>query len=224
MAKCLNCNIEFTPKRKTAMYCSDPCRQENHKKLKEQNVIQVPKSNPVSFMGFGSPGSNSISGNPAVDFLLTKVQHENLALQNANETLKNANETLKDKLMELKLELATKDKLSEAEKISEQSKGLGGVIDKLSSNDRIMDLIENLGLAAIGAKKGDPEEGDSSLDLGENKELVMETINLIKDKDQTFIALHYKVTQFYAKHPELLSKAVAAIKQVKQQVETNPNE
>jgi hypothetical protein len=215
MAECLNCKTDFTPKRKNALFCSDKCRVQNHQQNKSAPASAAKPE--IGFMGFGNPGKSnqmSMSGNPAFDYLLQNVQHENFALKNENVLLKNANDKLKDDLRDMKLEAATKDKLAEAEKIADSSKGLGGVFDKVTSSDRFMGLLEKVALNYVGAKDSDDEENLGDL-LGEHKDLMMEIVKLLKDQDETFVALYFKLTQFYTAHPDLLQKAVNAIKAAK---------
>lgn len=214
MNNCKNpeCGKEFVAKRKTAFYCSDNCRTSHHLQLKKNNASApsapasiLPKQNGFQMLGFGNPGT--LSGNAAFDFLLQKLQQENLTLINANETLKNANETLKDSIRELKLDAATKDRLNEAETIAKTNSGLGSI----TNNERLMDLAEKAIMGYFGSKN-DSDSNELEGIFGDNKDLLMETVNLIKDQGEEFIACHYKMTEFYVKNPEILYKGLAAIK------------
>lgn len=196
--ECLNCKNPFTPIRSRAKFCSNNCRtlyHLNNKPPAAELPVKAPATN----------GLLGLSGNPSFDYIFNRTESENRELKSENRTLRDRLETEREKYRELKLQVDTKDRLDQADKTLEQSKGLGGLIDKVTGNDRLMDAIEKIAMAKLGMS----EDNSGSEDLlegvdDENKMLIQAVINMLQVKDENFLAHFVKVTQFYSANPELL--------------------
>jgi hypothetical protein len=204
--ECLHCHKEFSPARSGAKFCSNTCRTKHHISAgKNGQVPTIISQNPTPFFG--------LSGNPSFDYIFQKTERENEELKSENRTLREKLETEKEKFRDLKLTVDTQARLTEADKALESSKGLGGFVDKVTSNDRLMGVLEKIALAKLGVSD---ESGEDLLEgVEENKMLLQTVISLISEKDQEFLAHFVKVTQWFATNPELLVAASNNINKAK---------
>lgn len=194
--ECQYCKKEFHSGRSDARFCSNTCRS-RHFKGNSNTVKPIQQSLPSVF---------GLSGNASFDYIFHKTEKENESLKDENRQLRRDLEAEKDKYRELKLQVDTKNKLEQADKALEESKGLGGLVEKITGNERLMGLAEKIILAKIGAS----EEGTNEdlLDgVEENKMLLQTIVSLVSDKDQEFLAHFVKMTQYFANNPTLLVAA-----------------
>lgn len=199
--KCQNCNKDFIANRSDAKFCSDTCRSKNFKSSEKPVKQQMPSV-------FG------LSGNASFDYIFHKTEKENEALKEENRHLRRDLESEKDKYRELKLQVDTKSKLELADKTMEESKGLGGLVDKITGNERLMGLAEKIILTKMGAKLDGEESEDLLEGVEENKMLLQTVVSLVSDKDQEFLAHFVKMTQYFSNNPTLLVAAANNIKKV----------
>jgi len=156
---------------------------------------ELPVQMNMGFMG--------LSGNPSFDYIFQKTERENAELKAENKQLVKDLEASKEKFRELKLEIDTRSKLEEADKSIKESQGLGGFIEKVTANDRLMGALEKIALAKFGVSEKSEDE-DILAGVGENRMLLETIIALISEKDQDFLAHFVKVTQYFATNPTLL--------------------
>lgn len=215
---CLNCHNPINSDRANKKFCSDLCKSRFHRGTSKTVVVR-PGTNPPANNQLPQTMFMGLSGNASFDYIFHKTEKENDQLKLENSKLKDSLETEKEKFRELKLKVDTQDKIAEADKAVEGSKGLGGIVDKVTSNERLMGLAEKL----LIAKFGGAEEGttDDVLEgLEENKMLLQTVVNLLREKDQEFLAHFIKVTQYFTLNPELLIAASNNIKKGKIQEKT----
>lgn len=234
---CLECGNEFESKRQDAKFCTGSCRAKfsNRKNGRTQQPQQPVFENktPQQIMpmyGLGNP--SDIGGGNIVFALLReeKIRLENkldkseAEIQRLNEVI----QTLRNELQNAKIDLATKDRMQELEMQQKNIDAQGGLgfVDKVTSNDRLMDFIEKIALAKL-APSG---EGDSSLLTGldgTKKELLESIVSLVKDKSEEFLAhLLNLVSQFTQNEEGMIQISVLLdekAKQAHQQQQQNSN-
>lgn len=204
--ECLHCKKPFIPERSGGKYCSGSCRTKAHLASGKTTVkTQVKQNSSLQFMG--------LSGNPSFDYIFQKTEKENEELKSENKCLREKLENEKEKFRDFKLNVDTQSKLSEADKALESSKGLGGFVDKVTNNERLMGVIEKIALAKLGVK--DNSEEDLLDGVEENKMLLQSVVSMISDKDQEFLAHFVKITQWFSTNPELLISASNNINKAK---------
>lgn len=214
--ECQHCNRPILDSRPNKKFCSNSCKTlfYNGQKLPishSQPVAPKPErmQQMSSFLG--------LSGNPSFDYIFQRTERENDQLKAENRTLTERLETEREKYRELKLKVDTQARLDEADKIAEQSKGLGGFVDKVTSNDRLMGVLEKIALAKFGVS--DDQAGEDMLEgVEENKMLLQTIVSLIQEKDQEFLAHFVKATQYFAVNPTLLYSFTNSIN--KKKIET----
>lgn len=183
-------------------FCSNSCKTlyYNGQKLPVHSGNMVaPKPEAPAMMNsfFG------LSGNASFDYIFQKTERENAELKAENKQLTKDLEASKEKFRELKLEIDTRSKLEEADKSIKESQGLGGFIEKVTANDRLMGALEKIALAKFGVSEKSEDE-DLLAGVEENRMLLETIVALISDKDQDFLAHFVKITQYFSTNPQLL--------------------
>lgn len=204
--ECLHCQKEFTSQRNGAKFCSNSCRTKHY----NANQSHKPANAVINAHIQQKPGFMGLSGNASFDYMFQRTEAENAQLKGEISRLKDKYETLNDKYRDLKLDQATKDKLNEADKALEASKGLGGLIDKVTGNERLMDAIEKIVLHKMGV--GDENKTDLLDGVEENKDLLEAILSIIRDQDSVWLAHFLKMSNYFAKNPSLLMAAANGIK------------
>jgi hypothetical protein len=203
--ECINCKRDFTAKKSNAKFCSSTCRSQYFKSNRSEAPVVLPVNNPAQ--PFGLMG---LSGNPSFDYIFQKTERENESLKAENKQLRDKLEDQKEQYRDLKLKVDTEAKLLQADKTLEESKGLGGFVDKVTSNERLMGLAEKLLVAKFGLNEDGSEE-DILEGVSENKMLLQTIVSLIQDKDQEFLAHFIKITQYFSVNPALLISTSEAL-------------
>lgn len=200
--ECLQCKNEFISSRPDKKFCSPSCRVKysvNRSEAMNSNKnVALPVANSPLNMGY-----MGLSGNASFDYIFQKTERENAELKAENKQLSKDLEASKEKFRELKLEIDTRSKLEEADKSIKESQGLGGFIEKVTANDRLMGALEKIALAKFGVSEKSEDE-DILAGVGENRMLLETVIALISEKDQDFLAHFVKVTQYFSTNPTIL--------------------
>lgn len=156
LKNCEQCGNEFEAKRRDATFCSNNCRAHFHNN--KVNQVQQPAAQQFQ---------QRVIQRPQPIYGLGNVDDPRLgALQDKIEALKDEKQLLAIEIIQLKANQQIQAKIDEfksdeKENGADQSGGgLMGVVDKVTGNDKLMDMLGNI----IAAKFGGNGEGNDVFD------------------------------------------------------------
>jgi hypothetical protein len=192
---CDHCKKSFDRKRKDQKYCSTTCRSKASV-MRGLSGPEFPGSNTTSF----KPGSG---GDDFKNYLQQENLHLKTELQKATAELSQ----LRIENLNLKVESKTDKKLAELDKAqskAEKDRGLSGMVETVTGNERLMDLLEGVLEKAFSGK-----EGDSILAglEGKHKEHIETLVNALRT-DPEFAMLVTAIALKCKKDPSILKEFV----------------
>lgn len=142
------------------------------RKLRETYLLENVKQAVAPTLQLGNIGAGS---DQATQYIINDLARKNNELSLENFSVKEKYEKLKDEHFDLKKELAFKDERHAIEKLKADataSSGISGIVDKVTSNDRLMEVLGTLG-GAFAAKmmNAHPTGEEEEPAYGETKQL-----------------------------------------------------
>lgn len=157
LRNCEHCGNEFEAKRRDASFCSNNCRAHfhNNKVQTASNQFQQPRQQqpirPIAQPIYGLSGAGF--EDPRIGRLQEKI-----------EDLKDEKQKLNIEIIQLKANQQIKEKIDEfrldenATQADQSGGGLMGIVDKVTENDRLMELLGNVFAAKFGGNGGSDSE------------------------------------------------------------------